>query len=186
MRKNLGPKSLIYPEPVLIIGTYDEDGTPDAMNAAWGGVSDVNEIHLCLSSEHKTVKNLLKTKEFTVSFATKKYKNECDYVGMVSGNKVKDKLDKCKFHCVKSKKINAPIIKELPLTLECKLIKYDKKTGHLYASIINVSVDDSILTNGKVDMKKFEPIIYDGLNNTYHVVGKKVGDAFKDYKKIGA
>lgn len=184
MRKNLGPKSLIYPMPVLIIGSYDENGTPDAMNAAWGGVSDTNEIHLCLASEHKTTKNILKTKEFTVSFATKKYEKECDYVGMVSGNDTKDKLKKCGFHTVKAKKVNAPIIKELPLTIECKLIKYDKKSGHLYASIVNTSIDDSILTNGKVDMKKFEPIIFDGLNNTYHVVGKKVGEAFKDYKKI--
>lgn len=184
MRKNLGPKSIIYPEPVLIIGTYDEKGTPNAMNAAWGGVSDVNEIHLCLSSEHKTVKNLLKTKEFTVAFATKKYEKECDYVGMISGNNEPSKLKKCGFHVIKSKKVNAPIIKELPLTLECKLIKYDKKTGHLYASIENVSVDDSILTDNKVDMKKFEPIIYDGLNHNYHVIGKKVGQAYKDYLKI--
>lgn len=184
MRKNLGPKSIIYPEPVLIISTYDEKGNPDAMNAAWGGLSDVNEIHLCLSYEHKTVKNILKTKEFTVSFGTKKYEKECDYVGMVSANNVKDKLAKCNFHTIKSKKINAPIIKELPLTLECKLIKYEKKTGHLYASIINVSVDEEILTDGKVDIKKLEPIVFDGLNNTYHVVGKKVGNAFSDYKKI--
>ena len=184
MRKNLGPKSIIYPEPVLIIGTYDEKKVPNAMNAAWGGVSDVNEIHLCLSYEHKTVKNLLKTKEFTVSFATRKYEKECDYVGMVSGNDEPNKLKKCGFHTTKAKKVNAPLIKELPLTLECKLIKYDKKTGHLYASIENVSVDDSILTDGKVDMKKFEPIIYDGLNHNYHVIGKKVGEAYKDYLKI--
>ena len=184
MRKNLGPKSLIYPMPVLIIGTYDEKGNPDAMNAAWGGVSDVNEIHLCLSYEHKTVKNILKNKEFTVSFATKKYEKECDYVGMVSANNEPEKIKKSGLHVIKAKKVNAPLIKELPLAIECKLIKYDKKTGHLYASIINTSVDDSILTDGEVDMKKFEPIIFDGLNNNYHVVGKKVGEAFKDYKKI--
>lgn len=184
MRKNLGPKSLIYPEPVLIIGTYDEKGNPDAMTAAWGGVSDVNEIHICLSYEHKTVKNLLKTKEFTVAFGTKKYEKECDYVGMVSANNVENKLKKANFHTIKAKNINAPLIKELPLALECRLLKYDKKSGHLYASIVNVSVDSSIITNGKVDMKKFEPIIYDGLNHNYHVIGKKVGEAYKDYLKI--
>lgn len=184
MRKNIGPKSIIYPEPVLIVATYDEDNIPNAMNAAWGGISDVNEVHLCLSYEHKTIKNILKTKEFTISFGTKKYEKECDYVGMVSGNNDKDKLKKCGFHTIKAKKVNAPIIKELPLAIECKLIKYDRKTGHLYASIVNTSIDEEILTDGEVDMKKFEPIIYDGLNHNYHVIGKKVGKAYSDYKKI--
>lgn len=184
MRKNIGPKSLIYPEPVLVISTYDENKIPNAMVAAWGGVSDVNEIHMCISHEHKSTKNILLNKEFTVSFATKKYEKECDYLGMVSGKDEKDKLKKVNFHIVKSKKVNAPLIKELPVTLECKLIKYDKKTGHLYASIENVSIDDSVLTNGKVDLKKFEPIIYDGLNHKYHVIGKMVGEAYKDYLKI--
>lgn len=184
MRKNLGAKSLVYPEPVLIIGTYDAKGIPNAMNAAWGGVSDVNEIHMCLSYEHKTVKNLLKNKEFTVSFGVKKYLKECDFVGMVSGNDMPNKLEACGLHTIKAKKVNAPLIKELPVALECKLIKYDKNSGHLYGSILNVSVDESVLSDGKVDMKKLEPIIYDGLNHNYHVVGKKVGEAYKDYKKI--
>lgn len=184
MRKNLGPKSLMYPEPVLIVTAYNSDNTANAMNAAWGGVSDTNEIHLCISHSHKTTKNILKTKEFTVSFATTKYVKECDYLGMVSGNKVEDKVTKCKFHIEKAKKVNAPIISELPVALECRLKKYDKNTGHLYAEIVNVSIDNSVLTNGKVDMKKFKPITFDSLNNTYHVVGKKVGNAFKDYKKI--
>lgn len=184
MRKNLGPKSMMYPMPVLIIGTYDKDKEPNAMNAAWGGVSDTNEIHLCLSHEHKTVKNILLHKEFTVSFATKKYEKECDYVGMVSANNTKDKLKKCNLHTIKAKKVNAPLIKELPVALECKLKKYDKKTGHLYASIENVSVDESVLTENKIDMTKFEPLVFDGMNSTYHIVGKKIGNAFKDYKKI--
>ena len=184
MRKNLGPKSVLYPEPVLVVCSYDEKGVADAMVAAWGGLSDTNEVHLCLSHTHKTVDNILKKKEFTVLAATKKYEKECDYLGMVSGHDEPNKITKCGLHVVKAKKVNAPIIKELPFAVECVLKKYDKKTGHLYASIVNVSVDESILTDNKVDMKKFEPIVFDGLTNKYHVVGKSVGDAFKDYKKI--
>lgn len=184
MRKDLGPKSLMFPEPVLIIGTYDEKGNPDAMNAAWGGISDTNEIHICLSKTHKTVKNLLKTKEFTVSPATKEYVKECDYLGMVSGNKEKHKLDNVHFHVIKSSHINAPIIEELPFTLECKLKSYDSKTGHLYANIINISCDSKVMSKGKVDIKKLKPIIFNGEALSYHVIGEKVGNAFKDYKKI--
>lgn len=184
MRKNLGAKSVLYPMPVIVIGSYDEKKSPDAMVAAWGGVSDTNELHLCVSYEHKSAKNIIKNKEFTVSPAIKKYEKECDYLGMISANSNPNKIKDVNFHTLKAKKVNAPLFKELPFTLECKLIKYDKKTGHLYASIVNVSIDDSILTNGKVDLKKFEPLVFDGMNNTYNIVGKEVGKAFKDYKKL--
>lgn len=184
MRKNLEARSLVYPEPVLIIATYDEKKNPNAMNAAWGGVSDTNEIGICLSSDHKTTKNILKQKEFTVSFGTKDTLISCDYVGMVSGNNTKDKLKKCGFHTVKAKKVNAPIIKELPVALECKLKSYDRKTGHLFGEIVSVSVDDKVLTDGKIDINKVKPIVFDGENHGYHVIGKKVGQAFKDYQKI--
>lgn len=184
MRKDLGPSSVFYPEPVCIIATYDEKGNPNAMNAAWGGISDTNEIGLCLSAGHKTTKNLLKTKAFTVSCGTRDTHVACDYVGMVSALKEKNKLTKCGFHVEKSKNVNAPIILELPFTLECKLISYDKKTGHLFGKIVNTSVDSKILTKGKVDIKKLNPIVFDGMNHTYHVIGEKVGNAFKDYKKI--
>ena len=184
MRKNLGPKSVLYPMPAIVIGSYDEKKNPDAMVAAWGGVSDTNQVHLCVSHEHKTAKNIIKNKEFTLSPAVKKYEKECDYLGMVSANNNPNKLKDVKFHVIKAKKVNAPMFKELPLTIECKLIKYDKKTGSLFADVVNVSVDEEILTDGKVDMKKYEPLVFDGLNNTYNVVGKEVGKAFKDYQKI--
>ena len=184
MRKILDPKSLFFPEPVCIVATYDSKGVANAMNAAWGGISDTNEIHLCLSSEHKTVKNLLKKKCFTVSCGTEDTYIACDYVGMISGNDVNDKLKKCNFHTEKASKVNAPIIKELPFALECKLISYDPDTGHTYAKIVAVSVDSKILTKDKIDIKKLKPIIFDGENHTYHAIGRKVGYAFKDYKKI--
>ena len=131
MRKNFGAKPYTYPQPVFIIATYGGDGTPDAMNAAWGGLSEENRIAMCLSSEHKTVRNILQRGAFTVSIATEKYVTECDYVGIVSANDVPDKLAKAGFHTVKSDLVDAPIIEELPMALECKLISYDPETCRL-------------------------------------------------------
>lgn len=184
MRKNIKPKPLFFPEPVCIIATYDSYGKPNAMNAAWGGISDTYEIHLCLSYEHKTVKNILKNKCFTVSCGTEKTYVNCDYIGMISANDNKDKMKNSRLHVIKSNIINAPLIKELPFALECKLISYDKKTGHTYAKIVNLSVDSKVLTNGKIDIKKLKPIIFNGETNSYYSIGKKIGNAFKDYNKI--
>lgn len=182
--KNLGIKPMLYPMPVLVIGTYDEEGNADAMVAAWGGVSCDDELCICLSTGHKTVKNFLKTKSLTVSFATSKYTKEVDYLGVISGNNETNKLKKCGFHVTKSKKVNAPIIKELPVTLECELIKYDKKTCHTFVRIKNIVADDKVLVNGKVDIKKLDPILYDCENYGYYTIGKKVGQAYSDYKKV--
>ena len=183
MRKDLGPKSLVYPEPVLIIGTYNDDNSANAMNAAWGGVSDTNEIMICLA-KHRTTDNILKRKAFTVSFADEEHVAECDYVGLVSGNEVPNKLEKVKFHTTKSSIIDAPLIDELPVALECELISYDDSTGHLFGSIKNVSVDEKIMTDGKVDLSKYHPVMFDGLNHEYRRIGDKVADAFKIGKTI--
>lgn len=184
MRRHLKPKSLFFPEPVCIIGTYDVNGRADAMNAAWGGISDTNEIHLCLSSGHKTVKNMLRSKCFTVSCGTEKTVLSCDYVGMISMNDNKNKMKVSKLHSEKAPLIKAPIFKELPFALECKLISYDKKTGHTYGKIVGMSVDSDVYTRGVIDIKKIMPIIYNGEDNYYYGIGKKVAHAFKDYKKI--
>ncbi len=176
MRKNLGVKPCLYPEPVLIIGTYDEDGTPNAMNAAWGGIHEDDEIYICLSEDHKTVKNLLKRKAFTVSFATVDTMAACDYVGIVSGNDVKDKFTKAGFTATKSEFVDAPIINELKMSVECTVKSYANE--ELVGKIVNVSVDESIMTDGKVDVSKLRPIIYDGLNRDYLEIGNKVGKAF--------
>lgn len=132
MRKNFGAKPLTYPQPVFIIATYGEDGTPDAMNAAWGGISEMNEISMCLNADHKTVKNILKRRAFTVSMAEAGYVAACDYVGLVSGNKVADKFAKAGFHAVKSEFVDAPLIDELSVAVECRLKDY--KCGHLHSS----------------------------------------------------
>ena len=183
MRKNLGPKSFISPMPVLIIGTYNEDGTANAMNAAWGGVSDTNEIMICLS-KHRTTTNILRNKEFTVSFATKEYIDVCDYVGLVSGNDVPNKLEKANLHTSKADKVNAPLIDELPVAIECKLKSYDDKTGHLFASIENVSIDESVMTDDKLDYNKYHPVIFEDMNHSYLEFGNKIADAFKIGKTI--
>lgn len=114
MRKNFGAKAYLYPQPVLIIASYDENGTADAMNAAWGGISEANQISMCLSAGHKTVQNILMKEAFTVSVADTAHVTECDYVGLVSGNDVPDKLEKAGFHTTKSEFVDAPLIDELP------------------------------------------------------------------------
>ena len=184
MRKNFGAKPILYPQPVFIIGTYNEDGTPNAMNAAWGGISEASEISMCISENHRTTKNVLARKAFTVSMATADYVVECDYVGIVSGDKVPDKLDKCGFHTVKSEFVDAPVIVELPMAVECELVSYDPETCRMVGKVINVCADESVLTEGKIDPAKLKPITYDGMNHTYLVLGEKVGNAFSDGAKL--
>lgn len=181
MRKNFGVKAWTYPQPVFIIATYNEDGTPDAMNAAWGGIDYDDRINLCLSAGHKTVANILARKAFTISMADVKHMVACDYVGCVSGNKVSDKFAKAGFHAMKSEFVDAPIIDELPMTVECTLVSYDPETCHLIGQIVNVSADGSILdSNGKIDPAKLQPITFDPVNNAYIALGEKVGNAFHD------
>lgn len=180
MRKNFGAKPILYPQPVFIIATYDENGTPDAMNAAWGGLSEANEITMCLSAGHKTVQNILQRKAFTVSMATADTVVPCDYVGIVSANDVPDKLAKAGFHATKSEFVDAPVIEELPMTVECRLLQYDAETCRMVGEIVNVCADEAVLTDGKIDPMKLRPIVFDGMNHTYHVLGEKVGQAFHD------
>lgn len=184
MRKNLNPKPLIYPLPVLIIGTYDEKGVADAMNAAWGTVCDMKQVCIFLSASHKTTKNILLNKEFTVSMADAKNVVEADFVGVVSANDVPNKLEKTNWTIIKSEFINAPIIQQLPLTLECKLVSFDEESECVIGEIVNVSVDEDILTDGKIDLDKFKPIAYDPFNHNYVTLGDKVGKAFSDGFKL--
>lgn len=181
MRKNFGAKPYTYPQPVLIIASYDENGTPDAMNAAWGGISDDTQISMCLSAGHKTVKNILKRKAFTVSMADAAHVAACDYVGIVSANDVPDKLEKAGFHTTRSEFVDAPLIDELPMTLECRLVSYDEESCRMVGEIVNVSAEESVLDeNGKIDPEKLQPITFDPVNNAYLKLGEKVGNAFRD------
>lgn len=180
MRKNFGAKTFLYPMPVLMIATYNEDGTADVMNAAWGGISDVNQISICLTESHKTVANIRRTGAFTVSVADADHVVECDYLGVVSANKEPKKVEKAGFTVTKSEFVNAPIVNELKMALECKLLSRDGETGITIGEIVNVSADESVLTDGKIDPAKLRPITFDPVNNAYLVIGEKVGNAFKD------
>ena len=184
MRKNFGKKTWLYPMPVLIIGTYAEDGTPNAMNAAWGGIYDTNLVMVCLADDHKTTENIRKTEAFTVSFATADTVIPCDYVGIVSANDIPDKFARAGFHAVKSEFVNAPIIEELPMTVECKLLKFNED-GICIGDIVNVSAEESVLDEkGSIDGKKLAPISFDGATGAYWSLGEKVGQAFSDGNKL--
>ena len=181
MRKNFGAQPWTYPQPVFIIASYDEEGRADAMNAAWGGISDDTQISLCLSAEHKTVKNIQARGAFTVSMADAAHVIACDYVGIVSGNDVPDKLEKAGFHTTKSQFVDAPLIDELPMAVECRLISYDPETCRMVGEIVNVCADESILDErGKIDPDRLQPIVFDPVNNAYRKLGEKAGYAFRD------
>ncbi len=181
MRKHFGPKTCLYPMPVLILGTYGADGTPNAMNAAWGGISEENEISICISADHKTTENILSRKAFTVSVATAGQVVAADYVGMVSGKDIPDKVAHAGWHAEASACVDAPLFCELPFALECRLKSYDPETCRLVGEIVNVTADESVLDeDGKVDVEKLCPITYDSMHHTYRVLGGIVGHAFSD------
>ena len=185
MRKNFGTKTWLYPMPVFIVGAYDETGKPNAMNAAWGGIYTDDMVGICLADNHKTTQNILSTKAFTVSMATADHVAACDYLGLVSGNKETDKMNKSGFHIVKSEFVNAPVIEELPMTLECELVSYDPESCHMVGRIVNISADESILNEeGQIDLMRLQPITYDPIRHKYHVIGAEVGNAFSDGKKL--
>lgn len=177
MKKDLGKKTIMSVYPVLIIGTYDEFGNANAMNAAWGGQSDTNRIIIALS-DHKTTDNLKINKEFSVSFGSVDNVIISDYFGVVSGRK-EDKIKKSNVHVIKSKNINAPLFEEYKLTLECKMVSLENEV--LVGEIVNVVADESILdSKGNVSISKLNPIIFDSSDLTYKKLGDVVGKAFKD------
>ena len=181
MRKNFGAKAMCYPMPVYIIGTYNADGTPNAMNAAWGGITEEEQITICVDSGHKTAENLVARKAFTVSMGTANYVKACDYVGIVSGNKEPEKFAKAGFHATKSEFVDAPLIDELPMALECEVISYDEESCRLVGKIVNVCADESVLgENGKIDAAKLQPITFDPVSHSYLALGEKAGQAFHD------
>lgn len=183
MRHNFGPKPLLYPMPVFIIATYGEDGTPNAMNAAWGGMADTEIIGICLG-DHKTTRNIFARRAFTVSMADAENVVAADYVGIVSADKEPDKLAKTGWHTTRSEFVDAPLIDELPMALECEFLSYDEETGLLLGKIVNVCAEERILTDGRVDLTKFRPITYDPSGHGYYTLGEKVGNAFSDGKAL--
>lgn len=184
MRKDFGPQTWLFPMPVLIVAAYDENGKANAMNAAWGGVYDTNQVVLCLSAGHKTTKNIKAKGAFTVAFATADTLAPSDYVGLASGNDTPDKMERAGFHTVKSAFVDAPVITELPMCLECRLVKVTEE-GNIVGEIVNVSAEESVLADdGKPDPMKLQPIIFDATHAGYHVLGQRIGAAFAAGKKL--
>ena len=179
-------KGFVTPLPVFIIAVYDENGNANAMNSAWVGQVGGNLVSLSLSPSHKTTANIKAVKEFTVSFATKEYVEACDYVGMVSGSKVPDKLEKCGFTVTKSDKVNAPVIDQLPVAIECKVIELQEEFGEtrVVAEIVGMKADESVLTDSKVDLSKVHPIMFDTVALCYREIGENVGGAWSAGKKF--
>ena len=180
-RVSFGAKPIMLPQPVLIIATYDENGVPNAMNAAWGITTDFKEITISLG-EHKTTDNLAVRGAFTVSMGTQEYVTACDYVGIESGRRVPDKFARAGFHATKSEYVDAPLIDELPMALEFRMIRFED--GILIGEIVNVSADESVITDGRIDPKKLKPIAFDPCNNAYVTLGEKIADAFKEGAKL--
>lgn len=185
MRKNFGAKTYVYPMPVFIVAAYDAEGRANCMNAAWGGIYDTKQIMLCLAQDHKTTKNIAESGAFTVSIADVKHLVQADYMGIASGNTVPDKMERAGLTTVKSELVNAPIINEFPMTLECRLIKFNED-GICIGEIVNVSADEAVLgADGEIDPERLNAITYDGVHHTYITLGKKASDAFSAGKEIG-
>ncbi|MBQ9266354.1 MAG: flavin reductase family protein [Bacilli bacterium] len=190
MKKDLGKLPAIFPMPVLLIATYDEKGKVDVMNAAWGQVCDMDKIVLFLTESHKTVKNIKLNKAFTVALVNKEHVAEADYFGIDSGNNVLDKFERTGLKASKSSRVNAPIIEEFPLTMECEVAKFieDDEVGFaVVGRIVNVIAEDSVLDEkGKVDASKLGALTFDQFKNGYYEVGQKVAQAWNaglKYKK---
>ena len=184
MKKNFGAKNWMFPMPVLMIGTYNEDGSPDMMNAAWGGVTLEDQITICIDTSHKTWANIAARKAFTVAFGTAETVVPCDYLGIASGNKTPDKVAKSGFTATKSAFVDAPIMAELPLVLECELVSMNETNCNVVGRIVNCAAEESMLTDGKPDAGKMKPICFDTCQHVYHLMGDVVDKAFSCGKKL--
>lgn len=187
--KSFDPKPWMVPQPVLIIGTYDENGVPNAMNAAWGGQWDMTEIIISMGS-HATTKNLDRCADFTVAFATEATLTAADYVGIVSANNEPDKIKKTGWNVEKAQNVNAPVFTDFPMTLECRIKKKidESESGYyLVAEIVSILVDERYLAeDGKPDIEKMGLITYDPVHHGYIALASRVGNAFADGKKLKA
>ena len=186
MKKKIKTTEAIFPMPVLMIATYNEDGSVDVMNAAWGTMLERDEIILNLTESHKTVKNIKERKAFTVSIADARHVVEADYFGIVSGNNTPNKFENTGLSATKSEIVDAPIINEFPICMECEFIEYqDGKYGcGVIGKIVNVSAEEEVLNGNKVDISLVNAIAFDPYTHGYYKVGERVGNAFGDGMKL--
>lgn len=188
-RINMGQRAGVTPTPVLLIGSYNEDGTPNAMIATWCVTATWEVVELNLYKVRKTTENIIKQKAFTVSCVTKETLERCDYLGTVSGKKVPNKLERTKLTVQKSNFVNAPYFEELPVTMECELLRIDPQEDNISLRVLgtvkNVSIDKRVLQpNGKtLDFAKLQPVCWDNFSNDYFVIGENLGRWFTLGKK---
>lgn len=181
MKKDLGVKPYLFPMPVLMIATYGDDGTVDVMNMAWGGICAENMVSLNIDTDHKTAKNIKKRGAFTLSIADVPHIQAADFFGTASGNKMEDKFARSGLTAVKSEKVDAPVVQEFPLTLECKVVedKMEVYGHHVLGEIVGVLADESVLDEtGKVDASKLNAFVFDQFRSGYYAIGEKVGQAW--------
>lgn len=178
MKKKIKTTEAIFPMPVLMIATYNEDGSVDVMNAAWGMMLERDQVVLNLTETHKTVKNIKERKAFTVSIADSKHVVEADYLGMVSGNNTPNKFENSGLTYTKSELVDAPIVNEFPVCMECEFVEYGE--AGVIGNIVNVSADEEILNGENVDISLLNAICFDPFTHGYYEVGKRVGNAFSD------
>ena len=181
MRKNFSDVAF-YPQPVLVIGTYDENDTPNAMNVGWGGMCGSKYVNINISRRHKTTDNIFLKKAFTMSFADQAHLVEADYFGLATGFE-ENKIEKAGFHARKSDFVDAPLFDELPLTLECKVVELEEKRGLIciVGEVLNMSADQAILgEDGLVDADKLRALSYDRARKLYRTLGGVVGKAYHD------
>ncbi len=182
MRKQIKNKAAIFPMPVLMIATFNEDGSVNVMNAAWGAMVDTDVIMLNLTETHKTVKNIKERKAFTVSLADAAHVKEADFFGLVSGNNTNDKLEKAGLTYEKSTNVDAPIINEFPICMECEFIEYqdDEYGVGVIGKVVNVTADEKVMNGENVDISLVNALAFDPFTHGYYKVTERVGNAFKD------
>ena len=187
MKKDLGVVPAVFPMPVLMVAAYDKNQKVNVMNAAWGQICDMDKIILFLAEDRKTLANMKESKAFTVSIADEAHMDVADFFGIASGNRVDDKFERTGYHEVKSDKVNAPVIEEFPVTIECELaeIVNTENVFGIVGKIVNVKANEEVLSdNGKIDPAKLHALIFDQFQNGYYAVGKKVGQAWNAGKDL--
>jgi len=185
MKRKIGAQPLVYPMPVFVVGTYNSDGTPNAMVAAWGGITEEREITICVSAEHKTVEGLRAHGAFSVGIADTRNMAAADYLGITSGNDVPDKISRVGWHAQRCETVNAPSFAEISLTLECRVKSYDEQACRLVGEIVEITADEAVLDeDGRINADKLRPITYDTQKHVYRVISEAVGEAFKIGKTV--
>lgn len=185
--KSFGPRAWLLPQPVLIIGTYDENGNPNAMNAAWGGTWDMHEIMISMG-RHATTRNLNRNGEFTVAFATADTLAAADYVGLVSADDQPEKIAHAGWTVQRAEHVDAPLFTDFPMTMECRIKEklHESDTGYyIIAEVVNITCrEDFLAADGKPDVERMQLLTFDPVHNGYIALGNRVGNAFSDGNRL--